>query len=239
MEPESAQYNIPVVLRLKGALDKAALKTALNQIIVRHEVLRTVFRMETSGEARQEIVSKLELAIEELDFSLKAYPELTENEREQHLKEALHQEIHQSFDLSQGPLLRASLYVFSLSPIEEHIFLLNVHHSVADGWSMGILARELGEAYTSYVEHRDLNWEPLEIQYADFSVWQRDYLKEEGEVYQRQMAYWQAQLADVPSLLELPTDRARPAVFNPAGGRVKFVLPQDITKKNQTAESRN
>ncbi len=215
LEPGNAQYNIPITLRLRGHLNIKALHQAINFIAARHEVLRTVFQLGESGEPIQVISSELNVVIEELSFTEDVYPDLTFSMRELKAKSALHSAVHQGFDLSRGPLIRATLFQLSKAPAEESLFLLNIHHSVADGWSLSILAQELGTAYQAYAHGFTPNLPNLEIQYADFSLWQREYLKEEGDAYQQQMNYWQKQLVNIPSLLELPTDRGRPTVFSP------------------------
>ncbi|WP_269516742.1 non-ribosomal peptide synthetase [Candidatus Odyssella acanthamoebae] len=222
LKPGSALYNIPMALRLEGFLDQNALQAALNKLIERHEALRTVFKTE-EGEPYQIIKENLNLDLPLVDLSL-----LKAEARVSKLKECIEEETLAPFDLIEGPLIRAALIKQNE---QEHIFVLTIHHSVADGWSMGIIIDELSELYNATLESREADLAPLPVQYADFSVWQREHLKEEGAAYQKLLAYWEEELQRVPTLLELPTDYSRPPVQSYKGSRTSFSLSPTLTKK--------
>ena len=195
--PDSAAYNVPSYLSLKGDLDGAALAWSLTEIVRRHEVLRTTFPAH-SGEPVQEIHPPETVSLPLLDLS-----GLESWEREEIACQLRQQEAHFPFDLARGPLLRARLVRLSG---KQHELLLTIHHIVTDGWSEGILVRELRAFYTAYY-HRDSAQMPeLQIQYADYACWQHQWLP--GVVIQRQLEYWKTQLSGVPAL-DLPTDHPR------------------------------
>ncbi|HEX7239950.1 MAG TPA: amino acid adenylation domain-containing protein, partial [Longimicrobiaceae bacterium] len=210
MEPESAAYNRPYALRLRGALDAAALEGALSALAARHETLRTVFALRDG--APVQVVGPAEpraLPVEELSA-------LPDEEREAELHRRVRDEALLPFDLERGPLMRAGLLRMGH---DDHVLLLTLHHVVSDGWSTGILLRELSALYAGSP------LPPLPVQYGDFAAWQRSWLS--GEALERQLAWWRAKLAGAPPLLELPTDRPRPPVQGPEGGRLAFALPPE------------
>ncbi|AWK70857.1 non-ribosomal peptide synthetase [Rhodococcus oxybenzonivorans] len=219
--PESVAYNIPLVLRLSGDLDTAALRAALRDVLERHEALRTVYPDSADG-PYQRIVPLDDLA---LDLE----PRRVDDEEQ--LFAVLTAELSTGFDvMASVPLLSS---VFELSP-DEHVLVVVVHHISADGASMGPLARDLMLAYTSRVGNRVPDWTPLAVQYADYSVWQRQLLgseSEEGSVAARQAAYWRQQLRGAPDLLELPTDRRRPAVASLRGEISTFRLDSALVEQ--------
>ncbi|HEV7518607.1 MAG TPA: condensation domain-containing protein, partial [Thermoanaerobaculia bacterium] len=190
LEPGSAAYNIPAALRLSGRLERsavAALAAGLGEIVRRHEALRTTFRPGAQGPV-QVFVPALAARLPAVDLAgLPDGPARAESRR------LARGEAARPFDLAHGPLLRASL--LRLSP-EEHVLLLTLHHVVADGWSIGILVRELGEAYSAFAVGRSPVLPELPVQYADYAVWQRQWLS--GEVLARQLAWWREQLAGSP-----------------------------------------
>ncbi|HEU4559433.1 MAG TPA: amino acid adenylation domain-containing protein, partial [Longimicrobium sp.] len=201
LEPGSATYNIPAALRLTGALDERALERALGEIVRRHEALRTVFP-EADGSPVQVIAPFGGFALPVKDLS-----DLSETDREAAVRRRAREEAARPFDLSAGPLFRAALLRLGE---EEHVLLLSMHHIVSDGWSMGVLFRELSALYAAYREGGESPLAELAVQYADYAVWQREQLA--GGVLDRQLAYWRERLAGAPELLELPTDHPRPAV---------------------------
>ncbi|HEX8694997.1 MAG TPA: amino acid adenylation domain-containing protein, partial [Longimicrobium sp.] len=201
LEPGSSTYNIPVAWRLGGALDEAALERALGEIVRRHEALRTVFT-EVDGSPVQVVAPFGGFALPVEDLS-----GLSEADREAAVEHRAAEEAGRPFDLSEGPLFRATLLRLGG---EDHVLLLSMHHVVSDGWSMGVLFRELSALYGAYREGRESPLPELPVQYADYAVWQREQLA--GEVLDRQLAYWKERLAGAPELLELPTDHPRPAV---------------------------
>ena len=216
--PNKAAYNIPTVWRLRGQLDALALERSLNELVARHETLRTRFVL--SGDAPVQVIgppSAVALPITDLS----AMPQA---EREARARQITDTEAHQPFDLEAGPLLRAQLLRLAA---EEHLLLLNVHHIVSDGWSMGVLWRELSSLYTAFVSGHAPDLPRLPIQYADYAVWQREWLQ--GEVLEGQLAYWKEKLADL-STLELPTDRPRPPVPSYQGAHLTFDLPAPLTQ---------
>jgi amino acid adenylation domain-containing protein len=222
LEPGSAVYNIPVARRLAGALDQAALERALGEIVRRHEALRTVFA-EADGSPVQVIApfGGFTLPVEDLSG-------LGEADREAAVRRRADDEARRAFDLSAGPLFRAALLRLGS---EDHVLLLSMHHIVSDGWSMGVLFRELSALYAAYREGRESPLRELPVQYADYAMWQREQLS--GEVLDRQLAYWRERLAGAPELLELPTDRPRPAVQTFRGAHERIELPLELLQRLQ------
>ncbi|MDH4601865.1 non-ribosomal peptide synthetase [Pseudomonas syringae] len=207
LEPHSAAYNIPLALRLHGALNVEALRRSVEQLIERHETLRTTFEQQ-GDEALQVVhpVSPFALGVEQL-----AAGESVEAWVDRH--------VQQPFDLLQGPLLRVN--VLRLSG-QEHVLVLTQHHIVSDGWSMPIMVEELMQFYQAASLGREVKLAPLPIQYADYALWQRNWL-EMGE-QERQLAYWKQQLGEQQPILELPTDRPRPALRSYQGARLNVEL---------------
>ncbi|MBV8856906.1 MAG: amino acid adenylation domain-containing protein, partial [Acidobacteria bacterium] len=201
LEPGSAAYNIPAAVRLTGRLDVAALERSLKEIVRRHETLRTTFA-EMDGEPAQLIREAAEIALSVVDLT-----HLPEQELEGEAARMAQAEARAPFDLSAGPLLRATLLQLGG---ERHQLLVTMHHIVSDAWSVGVLLRELADCYRAYAGGAATCLNELPIQYADFALWQRGWLR--GEVVERQLEYWMEQLRDAPAVLELPADRPRPAV---------------------------
>jgi amino acid adenylation domain-containing protein len=220
IEPGNSAFNIAAPHRLRGPLEVAALRRALDEIVRRHESLRTTF---ATGDAEpvQVIAPLASFPLPLVDLT--ALPEAARREEADRLA-AL--EAHQPFDLARGPLFRALL--IRCSP-EEHLFVPNVHHSVADGWSFSVLFRELSELYAGFLEGRPVSLPELPIQAADFAVWQRGWLQ--GKVLDEQLAYWRQRLAGSPLVLELPTDRPRPPVQSHRGAFVSHQVPRDLSDR--------
>ncbi len=217
LEPGSSAYNVPTAVRLRGLLDVAALRRCLNEIVRRHEVLRTSFPLRDS-QPFQHISPSSDLDLPFIDLS--------DEPVEQAEATALwlaDQETQRPFDLCRGPLIRALLLRLAEA---DHVLVVTMHHVVSDGWSVAILVREFMQLYASFSSGQPSSLEELTLQYADFAVWQRNYLK--GEVLDEQMKYWKGQLEGV-SPLELPTDRPRPPVSSHAGERVRFTWGQELT----------
>ncbi|MCW3467113.1 non-ribosomal peptide synthase/polyketide synthase [Chitinophaga nivalis] len=207
----SVHYHIPAVLRLKGTLNKAALQQALQYIINRHEVLRTVIRLsEQSKKAYQHL---LELDSWQLDNV-----EITDT-----LEETVAAYIRTPFDLQADHMLKAGLIKLTE---QEHVLAINVHHIAADGWSLSVIVNELMALYAGFSAGEAPALPPMDIQYADFAVWQREYLS--GEILAGQQAYWQQQLADLEPL-NLPGDYPRPAVQSTNGAAISRVLDRTLT----------
>jgi amino acid adenylation domain-containing protein/FkbM family methyltransferase len=220
LQPGSVLYNLPVAVRLNGELDLVALEQTLTEIVRRHEVLRTSFP-EQRGKP-------LQVVAEPINFNL-LVTDLTgmdSDERESAAQRLAEEEAQRPFDLTRGPLLRASLLKFET---EEFIALFTMHHIVSDGWSVGVLLKEIAVLYEAYSQGQSTPLPELTIQYADFAIWQRESLT--GEALQRQVSYWTEQLAGVTDVLELPTDRARPLVQSFRGGHHTFSLTADLSEK--------
>ncbi|HEU4454890.1 MAG TPA: condensation domain-containing protein, partial [Longimicrobium sp.] len=214
LEPGSAVYNISLARPLGGALDEAALGRALGEIVRRHEALRTTFA-EVDG-APEQVIAPFDgfvLPVEDLSG-------LGEADRAVEARRRAGEEARRAFDLSAGPLFRASLLRLDA---ESRVLLLSMHHIVSDGWSMGVLFRELSVLYAAYRDGRESPLPELAVQYADYAVWQREQLR--GEMLERQLSYWRKRLAGAPELLELPTDHPRPAVQTSRGASERIELP--------------
>ncbi|SFG85800.1 amino acid adenylation domain-containing protein [Pseudomonas syringae] len=228
MEGASAAYHIPAGLRIVGALDEAALQRALNRIVARHEVLRTTF-VQTGDQA---VV--LCIHPEETGCPLRKYDLTTHADSSSELARLMDEEAIGRFDLQQGPLIRGSLVRLS---DDEHVLLLTMHHIVSDGWSMGVLTRELGALYASGCQAEADPLPQLSIQYADYAVWQRGWLS--GEVLHKQSTYWQTALLDAPALLMLPSDRVRPAQQDYTGDAVPVVLDATLSHELKALSRRH
>jgi len=209
--------------RLSGVLDVGRFEAALQALILRHETLRTTFPS-VNGVAHQQVHADTGLRMAWKDFSALA-PEA----RQQRLQQLADSEAHQPFDLETGPLLRACLVK---AGEQEHYFVLTLHHIVTEGWAMDIFARELGALYEAFLDDRESPLEPLPVQYLDYSVWQRQWL-ESGE-RQRQLDYWTGQLGREHPLLELPSDRPRPAVQSHQGELYRFDLSDELAARVRT-----
>ncbi len=214
--PGNVGYNISTTVRLRGPLHCEALERSLDFVIRRHEVLRSVFPV-IEGRAVQLVNEPAQFLLPILD--------LTDDAQDAHVVELATKENLRVFNLSEGPLFRATLLRLGQ---EEHVMLLTMHHIVSDEWSMGVLVREIATAYEAYADDRDPMLADLPIQYIDYAAWQRDWLQ--GEVLQKQVSYWREQLAGVPAMLELPTDRPRPAIRNFQGKTLSFSLSVELTE---------
>ncbi|HEU0016458.1 MAG TPA: amino acid adenylation domain-containing protein [Longimicrobium sp.] len=214
LEPESPFYNIPFAVRMSGALDVAALRRALAEMVRRHEALRTVFRADAEG-----AVQVVEPAPDEVPLPLADLRAFPRDWAEGEVLRLMADEAETPFDLRRGPLLRALLI---RAAEDEHVLSLNLHHVAGDGWSIGIVFRELAALYAAFREGRRPGLPPLEVQYADFAVWQREWLR--GPELDRQLAYWRQRLAGAPATLELPSDRPRPAVQSHRGEVRSFAI---------------
>ncbi len=218
MLPVGRVYNFTKVVRLKGALDVEALQRALNELVRRHEVLRTRFTMH-NGEPMQVIEPELTLPLDLKDLTV-----LPEDHREAEAQRQIRDDSRMTFILDSGPLLRVRLLRLAKN---EHWILRTVHHLVTDGWSMGIFWRELSALYGAFVRREPSPLQELAMQYADYAKWQRELLQ--GEDLQRQLEYWKRTLADCP-VLGLPTDYPRPAIATYRGGRLTFAIGVELTR---------
>ena len=219
MEPGNPLYNIPGALRLKGSLNVTALEQSFNEIVRRHEVLRTTFKA-VDGQPVQVIDPNLRLTLPILDWR-----QLDESYRDVEILRLADDERRQPFDLANGSLLRITVVCLDEA---DHVALLTMHHIVSDAWSTGILIRELRTLYEAYALGQPFSLPELPIQYADFAAWQHQWLQD--EVLDTQLAYWKKQLGggDLP-VLQLPTERPRPRVQTFRGARQTFSLSADLT----------
>ena len=216
-EPHSSFYNIPAIVRLSGSLDVAALERSLAALLDRHETLRTHF-----GSIDDQPVQFIAPAVP-LALPLHDLQHLDPLEREAEAQRLAWAEAHQPFGLESGPLLRVQVLRLA---VHEYILLLTMHHIVADGWSIGVLIRDLAALYQAQLAGRAADLPGLPIQYADYAVWQRDWLQ--GAVLEQQLAYWKDHLAELPTLA-LPTDRPRPPTQSFRGASLPFLLNSELS----------
>ncbi|HEX7182936.1 MAG TPA: amino acid adenylation domain-containing protein [Thermoanaerobaculia bacterium] len=212
LEPGTATYNIPGAIHLSGELDAAALAASLGAVVRRHEVLRTTLPA-VDGQPVQQIQPALPPSMPAVD--LMALPEPHRRSAAVALMQA---EARQPFDLAQGPVCRVTLVRLTA---DEHLLLITMHHAVADAWSLDILMSELAEHYEAARQGASRCLPELPVQYADFAVWQRQWLA--GDVLEAQLAYWRERLASLP-VIDLPADRPRPAVQSSRGGQASLCL---------------
>src|SRR5689334_7770168 len=212
----SEAYHIAGGLRLLGALDRVALRRALDRIVARHEALRTTFVVEDG----QPVVR---IASQDIGFALREYDLRGHAAAGQELEALMAEEALTRFDLTEGPLIRGRLIHLG---DEEYTLLVTMHHIVSDGWSMRVLVRELSTLYNAFQRGETDPLPALPIQYADYAVWQRHWLT--GELLEAQTEYWRRTLAGAPALLELPLDHARPAEQNHAGAFIDVVLEEKL-----------
>ncbi len=223
IEPGHFFYNLMLATRLAGPLRPSKLEESINEIVRRHEALRTTFKI-VDGHARQVIASSLQVRL-----ALDDLRKMPEAEREPAAGRLTLFEANCPFDLVRGPLLRARL--LHLDDFD-HVLLLTMHHIVSDGWSMGILNRELSTLYMAFCNGQPSPLPELPIQYADFTLWQRAQLQ--GEAFERLLSYWKNKLAGIPVLLALPTDRPRPPVQVFQGASYGLVLPKSLLEGLKT-----
>ncbi|MBC8449436.1 MAG: amino acid adenylation domain-containing protein, partial [Chloroflexi bacterium] len=224
LEPDRALYNVPeVTFRLRGPLNVAVLERSLNEIVQRHETLRTTFG-QVDGRPVQVIrpSRQLTLPVVSLDH-------LPPEQREAEARRIAAEEVLRPFDLTRGPLFRAILLRLAAG---DHVLILPLHHIIADGWSIGVLLRELATLYTAFSAGQPSPLPELPIQYADYTAWQRETLQ--GSFLEQEVAYWRQQLAGAPPVLELPADRPRPAVQTYHGKRRRFTLPKTLSDAVRT-----
>nr|VFJ75374.1 MAG: amino acid adenylation domain-containing protein [Candidatus Kentron sp. FW] len=216
----SVTYNMPAALRLEGTLDIHALQSSLHWMVERHESLRMTFP-ERDGEAGVVVLSNPDFEFPMRDLR---DPSLAG----QQLQQRIDEHAERPFDLARGPLFRAEILQLAKEDGQAvHVLLINMHHIISDGWSIGIFVREWQEAYAAFAKGEPPALAPLPIQYTDYAAWQRQWLQ--GEVLEEQLAWWKDNLADIPDLLELPTDYPRPAQLNYRGSHYSQTLPADIT----------
>jgi acyl carrier protein len=218
--PNSSVYIVPTILKITGQFNLAAFKQSLDEVIRRHETLRTTFAMK-EGKPVQVIAPAQSLELPVIDLS-----DLPLTEREVAVEAYIVEEIQRPFDLTRGPLLRATLLQLG---VQEHVLLFAMHHIVSDDWSKGVLIREVAALYEAFSQGLPSPLPERSLQYADFAHWQREWLT--GEVLETQLAYWRRQLSGTLTPLELPTDRPRPASPSFRGAHIPVRLSSDLTEK--------
>ena len=219
LKPESAVYNVGVAVRLRGRLNVAVLEQTLSEVVRRHEALRTTFAMQ-NGEPVQVIGEPQEVRLPIVDLS-----ELDALQRETEARRLVAVESQRPFDLSTGPLMRAGLLHMSA---EEHILPLTVHHIISDGWSIGVMVREVATLFAAFNNGEPSPLPELAVQYADFAVWQREWFRD--EILARELEYWRNQLSGAPPILELPIDKPRPPVQSFNGSHEPLGLDEQLSK---------
>ncbi|MEA5602484.1 amino acid adenylation domain-containing protein [Nostoc sp. UHCC 0252] len=227
LQPNSNFYNLPAALHIKGLLNITALENTLNEVVRRHEVLRTTF-VSQQGQPIQVIHPSLTLSLPVINLQ-----ELPQVEQEAEVKRFLIKEASQSFNLAQTPLLRCTLLKLAE---EEYVVMFTMHHIISDGWSMGVLIQEIAALYEAFSLNQASPLPELPIQYADFAVWQRQGLQ--GEVLDNLLTYWKKQLSGNLPVLQLPTDYPRQPIQTFRGKRQSFSLSTDLTEALKTL-SRN
>ncbi|MEM6398887.1 MAG: amino acid adenylation domain-containing protein, partial [Cyanobacteria bacterium P01_D01_bin.116] len=218
LEPDSPFYNIPAAVRLQGELDLEALQESFNEIVRRHEALRTNF-LSIEGQGVAVISEEKPLTLSILDIS-----SLSAWQQEAEVKQQATQEAQQPFDISSDHLLRVKLLRLGE---QEHIILLSMHHIVSDAWSVGVLVQEFATFYSQFCNEEPLTEAELPVQYVDFAAWQRQWLQ--GEVLETQISYWLKQLDNAPKVLELPTDHSRPVIQTYRGANYSFELSKELS----------
>ncbi|MFI8214592.1 non-ribosomal peptide synthase/polyketide synthase [Streptomyces sp. NPDC085932] len=220
LEGPSATYNIPTTLRLTGTLDTEALRHALDDVVARHESLRSTIVEDERGPRQvvhERVPGSVPLPVVEVG--------------EEELEAGLTEAAHHSFDLERELPVRATLFRLSET---EHVLLLLIHHIASDAWSREPLGRDLAAAYTARLQGRAPGWAPLSVQYADYALWQQEMLGDDTDpdsLAGRQLAHWKDTLAGLPERLDLPTDRPRPAVADHRGDRVEFALAPGLHRR--------
>lgn len=225
LEPGNTSLNMPLALRLTGKLDTVALHQTLNEIVSRHEVLRTTFS-KNNGKPVQVITAEQTISFEVIDLS-----DLSDNENESN--RLIVEDAHHRFDLLRGPLFKTKLIKLGA---EDHILLLTLHHIICDGWSNGVLVREIGEIYDAFSQNLPSPHYELPIQYADFAAWQQEWLSSDG--FEDQLAYWKQQLGNELRALEIPTDFPRNKNRGSFGALESLLLPRPLTRAVRTLGQR-
>jgi aryl carrier-like protein len=218
IEGGSKAYQNLHGLQLRGELDRAAFRRALNQIVARHEALRTVFTL-VDGKPLQQIVSERDSQFHLIEHDLRACDGAAAE-----LERLIAEEAGASMDLYAGPLIRGRLI---RQGNEEYVLLITIHHIISDAWSFGVFSNELSALYGAYVRGEEDGLPELGVQYADYAVWQRKWM--EGEVRGKQAAYWERSLAGAPEVLQLPTDHVRPEQQSYSGAAASLVLDEELT----------
>jgi acyl carrier protein len=220
LEPDTGAYNIPRVLRLKGQLDVVALEKSVNAVVARHAVLRSSFS-NVDGKPSLSISENVTLKIPVND--------LTAGEQNEKIMALAAAETQRPFDLTRGPLMRLALLRLD---DREHVLLITMHHIICDAWSIGVFMRELVAFYNGFTSETNPSVPALPVQYIDFAAWQRNAVS--GALLQKQLEYWRENLAGAPRVMNLPSDRPRPAVRSFRGARQSFSVTKEIAEKVKT-----
>ncbi len=220
LEPESTAYHIPAAVRLKGQLNIEALEKSFNEIIKRHEILRTTFTT-INGTPMQVVSSQSNVKLKQTDLSA-----LPPEEREARMRELLESENNRPFDLTKGPLLR--LHLIKIAD-DEHVLHILMHHIISDGWSVNVFVKEFSQLYGAFLKGQSPTLPQLKIQYADFAVWQKKKL--ESEIKEKQLTYWKQKLGGSLPVLELPSDHPRPAVKSYRGSHRKGSITGSVVQE--------
>ncbi|MFS0516454.1 condensation domain-containing protein [Nostoc sp. UIC 10607] len=231
LEPGSSLYNDTIAVRLTGRLNIAALAQSLNEIVQRHEALRTTFTT-VDGQPVQVITPVLRLSLPIVDLrsrSVSFRESLSPNTQQIEIEHFAAEESQRPFNLAEGPLLRVMLLQLNK---DEHVLLFTIHHIVSDAWSMGLLVQEAATLYEAFNRGQPSPLPELPIQYADFAYWQQQWLV--GEVLETQLSYWQRHLSGAPTMLKLPMARPRPRVQTFGVGSTNFVIPKALTEEIKT-----
>jgi amino acid adenylation domain-containing protein len=228
-QPGNPAYNIPAAIPLQGWLNMHALERSLNEIVRRHETLRTRFEV-IDGKPAQVVEPSLQIPLEIMD--LRSVPPTAVQAE---VSRIVFEEGRRSFDLSKGPLIRALLLKINAM---SNVLVLVMHHIVSDGWSMSVFNRELSTLYTAYLRGQQSPFPEFPIQYSDFAAWQTEWFR--GEVLEEQLGYWRKQLAGLHPVLALPTDRPRPLVQTNNGALVGFIVDHGLCEDLKSfSQSRN
>jgi amino acid adenylation domain-containing protein len=222
LAPDNPFYNVPAAIRLIGTLDQTALERSFQEIVRRHAALRSRFTT-LEGQPRQVVQAHMDFELAVINLQ-----SVAADDRERISQQLASAEAQRPFNLTTDPLLRVTLLQ---SAPTESVLVLTMHHIVADGWSLGVLMRELAACYTAFVEGRSPNLPPLPLQYSDFAIRQRQELQ--GEILENQLTYWRKQLQDLPGL-DLPDDRPHPATQTYRGATLPLHIPQPLTQALQS-----
>jgi len=220
LEPGSPFYNIPSAYKITGKLNIPVLKQSLEQMVERHEILRTFFKSE-EGKAFQLILNEVAVEIPIIDLTA-----LTGTVLQEKVQQLISEEARKPFNLSTAPLFRTS--ILKLDP-DTHILLLTMHHIISDGWSMQVFIREMAFLYKQIKDGQPAHLPPQDLQYADYAAWQRDWLQ--GDVLEKQLAYWKKQLSSSSDSLSLPAAKHRPTVQTYQGAHLSFDLTPELSQK--------
>lgn len=219
LDPGSTAYNGSTAVRLQGLLDRRALEQSINEVVRRHETLRTCFAV-VEGRAVQKIADALTVSLPLVDLQ-----DLPQTEREAEVLRLGRVDTQQPFDLTQAPLMRLTLVRLDSA---EHVLWVTMHHIISDAWSAGVFIREISALYDAFCTKKPVRLPELPIQYADFAVWQQQWLQ--GEVLDTQLAYWKRQLDGAKTVLELPTDRPRTPLQTSRGAKHSFALSPTLSQ---------